>query len=71
MNDKIYNLAEQLALEQMARESGAYQQEQKFLLKARRFCNAPVDSAVLNPTHNYRQGQVKTADELLKYLEGK
>jgi hypothetical protein len=71
MSEKTYNLAEQIALEQMARESGMEQQKERLLDRARMFCNAPADSAVINPTHNYRQGQIKTADELLRFLEGK
>jgi phage anti-repressor protein len=63
--------AEQIALEQMARESGMLEQKDRTLQRARMFCNAPADSAVINPTHNYRQGQIKTADELLRFLEGK
>jgi hypothetical protein len=63
--------AEQIALEQMARESGMLEQKERTLDRARMFCNAPVNSAVINPVHNYRQGQIKTADELLRFLEGK
>jgi hypothetical protein len=71
MNEKTYNLAEQIALEQMARESGMEQQKERLLDRARMFCNAPVCSAVINPNHGYRQGQIRTADELLRFLEGK
>jgi hypothetical protein len=63
--------AEQIALEEMARESGMLEQKDRTLQRARMFCNAPADSAVINPTHNYRKGQIKTADELLRFLEGK
>ena len=63
--------AEQIALEQMARESGMLEQKDRTLQRARMFCNEPANSAVINPTHNYRQGQIKTADELLRFLEGK
>lgn len=63
--------AEQIALEEMAKEYGMLQQKERTLERARMFCNAPANSTMLNPTHNYRQGQIKTADELLRFLEGK
>lgn len=63
--------AEQIALEQMARESGMQEQKDRTLERARMFCNAPVYSAALQPMLGYRQGQIKTADELLRFLEGK
>ena len=63
--------AEQIALEQMARESGMLEQNIRMLERARMFCNTPADSAVFHVGQRIRQGQIKTADELLRFLEGK
>ena len=62
--------AEQIALEQMARESGMLMQKDYLLERARIFCEAPAESAAFHPEQKIRNGQIKTADDLFKFLKG-
>lgn len=54
---------------QEAREFGMRLQKAFILKRARDWCEKPSDSAAFHPDQHITQGQVKTAKELLEFLE--
>jgi len=51
-------------------EALGYETGKAFIIKAAEiWCSKPVESAAFSPEQNIKQGQIKTANELLEYLK--
>jgi hypothetical protein len=50
-------------------DTGRARGRENLLLEAEHWCNKPHESAAFSPEQNIKQGQVKTANELLEYLK--
>ena len=59
-----------IILTELAEERGFRNGKTFILNQIEAWCNMLSDSAAFHPTQNVRQGQIKTANELLKYLKG-
>lgn len=54
----------------LAEQRGIRTGKNRIIEAAENWCNKPSDSAAFHPEQQVKQGQVKTANELLKYLQG-
>lgn len=59
-----------LIMIELAEERGIRTGKNRIIEAAEDWCNKPSDSAAFHPEQQVKQGQIKTANELLKYLQG-
>lgn len=59
-----------IIMTELAEERGFRNGKKALMARIDLWCNTPSNSAAFHPEQKVTQGQVKTANELLKYLKG-